>query len=214
MRRHLFACLVGFSALFSLAACKDTTVPESKITPAYTFDHWSKLTPTQKSQGHVSPQAGRQARRIGLPQLRSTIPKLFDGMTWTDRDGRDMFARLSQTLGQADYIFLTENTRDATPLFMKFMDDMAGNLCKKAVDRDMAGENPKKLVILDERDIDKTLRFLRLKFHTIHVPDGSTEGINDLRKLYDRVLVETSDRKKAWYAVCFSTLTAPEFFAY
>jgi hypothetical protein len=58
------------------------------------------------------------------------------------------------------------------------------------------------------------LRFLRLKFHTIHVPDGSTKGIDTLRNLYDKVLLETSDRKKAWFSVCFQVMTAPEFFAY
>ncbi|MCB9638058.1 MAG: hypothetical protein H6727_04025 [Myxococcales bacterium] len=213
---RLFAYLLGLSALLTITACKDSaSIPENQVTPTYTRDHWTTLAPSQTTQGHVSPHAGRQARRLSLKQIRAMVPRLFDGMNWLHSDGKTlMFDRLSSTLGEADYIFQTETTRDATPLFMKFMDDMASQMCNKAVDRDMKGENANKLIVLDERDIDKTLRFLRLKFHTIHVPEGSTKGIDSLRQLYDKTLLETSDRKKSWFAVCFQVMTAPEFFAY
>ena len=45
-----------------------------------------------------------------------------------------MWDVLSRTLGEADYVEVTENNVEATPLFAKFMDDMAAQVCSKALD--------------------------------------------------------------------------------
>ncbi|MEM1009277.1 MAG: hypothetical protein AAGJ35_09750, partial [Myxococcota bacterium] len=122
--------------------------------------------------------------------------------------------RLSRTLGQADYIYLTANNNEITPLFMKFMDDMASSLCHRAVARDLSDKNTKKIIVLNERNIDKTLRFLRLKFHNLYVPDNETKGIAAYRDFYDKVMFRTQDRKQAWQAVCLLMMTTPEFMVY
>jgi len=91
---------------------------------------------------------------------------------------------------------------------------MASNVCHKAVERDLSGKGAKKIIVLDERDIDKTLRFLRLKFHTLYVPVNDQSTNTAYRSFYDNVMLKTQDRKKAWKAVCFLMLTSPEFMAY
>lgn len=182
----------------------------------WSSDHWTKVKPSSPpTSGVVDPQYGRQARRISVLHLRRIIPKLFDGLEWTDSRKNDMFTKLSVTLGQADYVFATQSHRKPTMLFMKFMDDMAGHMCGKAVAADNKNENfEKRMIMRYPRDPDKNLRFLRLKFHTIAVPENSKEGIEKLRTLYDNVLRSTTKIDQAWSAVCVALMTSPEFFAY
>jgi hypothetical protein len=206
-----------FALAGTLAACQQATTPQpgQPLKPSYTSEHWKPLAPQQSQDARLSPHFGRHARRLSVAQLRVIVPRLFGGITWTDSEDRVMFDRLSRTLGEADYVFQTENNRELTPLFMKFMDDMAGNVCKKAVRADLQNsDETKRHVVRYERDIDQTLRFLRLKFHTLYIPPKSLDGINPLRRLYDDILLKTSDRAQAWTGVCVAVLTAPEFFAY
>tara|TARA_B100000609_G_scaffold199691_1_gene206780 strand:- start:8298 stop:8936 length:639 start_codon:yes stop_codon:yes gene_type:complete len=209
-------------ALLWLFACEGQQVTKTADNPStgYINDHWSRIQPTQKKtiRTQVSPSYGRLGRRLTLAQLRTMIPKLFDGMTWEDSRGNNLFNRYARTLGEADYIYLTSTNRQATALFMKFMDDMATNLCDRAVSKDLAEKDEsKRMVVLDQKDIDRTLRHLRLKFHTIYVPESTNKGIKQLRELYDNVLTQTggsSSTSRAWRSVCYAVLTAPEFFAY
>lgn len=199
--------------LAALAAC-DATVSE---VPGTSPDEWTTLTPQDHGSTTILPNTGegREARRMSIDQLRRSIPVLFDGITWTlvNRTGDEEvgFDLLSATLGEADYIRTTQNNEEPSPLFAKFMDDMASDVCTKAIRRDDLGGAPK-LVIVDD-DIDVTLRFLRMKLHGIYVPPDSTEGIASLRALYDDVAA-TESREVAHLAVCMAMLTAPELMAY
>ena len=105
-----------------------------------------------------------------------------------------------------------EVAKNAPELFAKFMDDMAASVCRQAVERDAAGGSPK-LVVAHE-DVTDNLRFLRLKLHGLHVPEGSAEGLEDLRALFDEILTATNDPNQAWWGVCIAMLTAPEMLAY
>jgi hypothetical protein len=155
---------------------------------------------------------------MSVDQLRRSIPMLFGGITWTvDVQGRpvNVFDSLSRTLGEADYIQVTESNGDPNPLFAKFMDDMAGQVCGQAVARD--GQTPEassRLVVREPGDPEANLRFLRLKLHGIYVPEGSTEGLGELRGLYEDILGDTGDAAQAWVGVCVAMLTSPEFMAY
>jgi hypothetical protein len=181
-------------------------------------DAFTHANPSAKGPAVLNPQAeqdGKAARRVSIDQLRNSIPALFGGITWTMRIGRQegtAFDLLSRTLGEPDYIAVTNENLDPSPLFAKYMDDMAGDVCTKAIeaDRTSTGE---KLVMVDA-DVDQNLRFLRLKLHGIWVPDGSTEGLGDLRRLYDDIFAETNDASEAWFGVCVAMLTAPETMAY
>lgn len=187
-------------------------------------DHWNKAQPSASKKVVVGPSFGRFSRRMSVDQLRRTIPRLFNGLSWTYVSrGRtyNYFDTLSRTLGEADYNQINESSRESTSLFMKFMDDMAGNVCNKAVDADLKQTDTSKLsVVRYKEDIDKTLRFLRLKFHAIHVSATSTEGIVHLRKLFDEIVKTSKSKDKAgkeaeaWKGVCIALLTSPEFFAY
>jgi hypothetical protein len=163
-------------------------------------------------------KTGRNARRLSVDNLRRSIPLLFGGITWTARVQNrevEVFDRLSLTLGEADYIQVTENNSEPNPLFSKFMDDMAGQVCGKAVARDQeTNEASERLVARFPNDPAANLRFLRLKLHGIYVPEDSTEGLEDLIRLHEEVIEDTNDTTEAWKGVCIAMLTSPEFMAY
>ena len=208
MKRLYLACSILLFG-FTNSACLDDVLPEHPNT-------WDSLLPTDHGSVSVYPEEeifGKRARRISVDNLRQSIPALFGGITWTNRNGsQNQFDKLSQTLGEADYLNVTQENTEPSPLFAKFMDDMAGNVCEKALEEDGAGTSQHIMMYPD--DVDANLRFLRLKLHGIYVPADSTESLGDLRSLYDDIFALDNDAEKAWYGVCIAMLTAPEFMAY
>ena len=235
--------LFGLVAVFGLVACQDAapvpkqTTPVIKkpvervvtVAPSKFTNHWTKMEPKTTKKGEMEPRYGRKPLRVSIDQLRRSIPKLFNGLTWarkTNSEGKvteTWFDYYARTLGEADYLQLTQNIREATPLFMKFMDDMAGAVCEKAVEADLKEANGEKRSVIRywgidgkaaNYEVDRNLRFLRLKFHAVLVEPSSTKEIEHLRKLYDATLAATKSVDKAWQNVCVAILTSPEFFAY
>jgi hypothetical protein len=183
-------------------------------------DHWS---PTDPMAGNAPTPAGAQgkvARRLSVDHLRRSIPLLFGGATWTSgaNGANENLTVLSRTLGEADYVQVTYNNLQPNPLFAKFMDDMAGQVCGKVVTADKARPTAaERAIVRYPEDVDRNLRFLRLKLHGIFVPDGAMDGLADLRKLYDDTLADgrgATAADGAWLAVCVAMTTAPEFMAY
>ncbi len=218
--------LIAATFAFGVVACDktDDVNPVDPNQPATNVelhdDHWTNTTPADQGPGALDPfdvRSGRDSRRVTVDQLRKSIPMLMNGATWTVRfRGQDLdaFDALSRTLGEADYLEVTEANEDPSPLFAKFMDDMAGQVCSRALQDDAQAPAADRAVVPYPNDVDQNLRFLRLKFHSIHVPDGSTEGIEDLRKLYDDILADTGEAGSAWLGVCIAVITDPELMAY
>ena len=212
----LYICLGIF---FAATACGEQQANQSP-TENYHNNHWSQTTPESVGEAsfhETNSSQVREAQRLTVDHLRKSIPRLFNGVTWTQR-GRNgevnMFDQLARTLGEADYIEVTEANNEPSPLFAKFMDDMAGQVCEKAIGNDLSVATSERSFVRFPEDINENLRFIRLKFHAIHVPENTIEGIEGLRTLYDAILSESGDANIAWYGVCVAVITAPEFMAY
>jgi len=176
-------------------------------------DHWTPADPTAGGPPPAALGQGKTSRRLSVGQLRRSIPQLF-GTTWTSGTNQ-LFDTLARTLGEADYVQVTYDNLQPNPLFAKFMDDMAGQVCGKAVPADAMQADPAmKQVVRYPMDVDANLRFLRLKLHGILVPDGLTTGLEGLKKLHTDVKADTNSADRAWIAVCVAMVTAPEFMAY
>jgi len=187
-----------------------------RIPPKGFRNHWTPIQPSRSVKtGFDSGVVNRLARRVSLRKLRNTIPHLLGGITWRDKRGANMFDKYAITLGRADYIQLNNDNDEVTKLFMKLMDDMATNVCKQAIAADFKQTDAaRRHFVRDQKDVNKTLRYIRLKFHGLYVPANQTDGIKPYRSLYDKVLAAKKDNKVAWELVCVATLTAPEFFVY
>jgi hypothetical protein len=217
-RLHL-TCLVLAIAGCNGSSPGDGTTPPPGGEQTYP-DDWTPTTPADHGPTSIDPGSvveGKTARRMSVDQLRRTIPALFAGITWTvpvNNGQRPGFTALSRTLGEADYIQSNTNNLDPSPLFTKYMDDMAGDVCTKAIAHDHDAVNATDRLVMRETDIDANLRYLRLKLHSLYVPEGSTDSIADLRILYDDVVTGGATAEDGWYAVCVAMLTAPEFMTY
>lgn len=181
---------------------------------------WAPSSPEDRGTATLDPGAvsgdGKIARRLSVDQLRRSIPRLFDGITWTMAVRREQvpgFDALSRTLGEADYIEATFDNLEPSSLFHKYMDDMAGDVCTKVVARDSAAAPGERILVVEPNDVARTLGFMRLKLHGIYVPEGSTEGLEELVELHADIAAGGT-ATDAWYGVCVAMLTAPEFMAY
>lgn len=205
-----------------LSACTVQTTNEGGAQGPTHQDSWTYPMPESQTEVPLQPtnsgpeSTGKQTRRMSVDQLRRSIPALFAGLTWTvparpqPAPGFDV---LASTLGEPDYIQNTANNLDPSPLFAKFMDDMAASVCRQAIERDTAGGRDP-LVVQHPDSRQANLRFLRLKLHGIYVAPDSMEGLEDLQTLYSETLEATEDASQAWWGVCIAMLTAPEMMAY
>ncbi|MBI4816484.1 MAG: hypothetical protein HY791_09500 [Deltaproteobacteria bacterium] len=211
------SAVIGCSTELESQKPQVTSQPEQPSEVMFS-DHWTPVDVTVLGPVVVEPPAvreGRRARRLSVDQLRRSIPSLL-GEEWTARVGREdqnAFDVLSGSLGEADYLAVTAENREPSPLFAKFMDDMAGQVCSRAVQADALRSVDQRLVIPYSDDVNRNLRFLRLKLHGIYVPESSLEGLDELRALFDEIQ-GVSDVESAWVGVCVAMLTAPEMMAY
>lgn len=182
-------------------------------------ERWSSAG-EDRGPGEVGPRPeGRIPRRLSITQIDRTLRSTF-GDTWTTDDPRvEIFPILGPMLGQPDYITDSVESLDPSPLFAKFMDNMAAKKCVTAVLADLGSPPPASPVIVKFRsDVDQNLRYLRLLLHAVYVPPGSTREIADLRELYDTLRANTENPDLAevigWTGVCTAMLTDPEFMTY
>lgn len=201
-------CLAAAIVLALPSGCGDPTVPKGG--PA--TDKVAQAATEPSSPAAATCTA--RPRRLSVAQVEKSIAALFGGIVWrpSPTSKTNYFKTYASTLGKADYITITEESYEPSMLFMKYMDDMAGYVCRQAVARDATEPDwASRLVVPFPDDVDLNLRFLRLKFHSVYVDESDPKAIAPYRKLYEDVLAATSDMKKAWEAVCVAMVTAPEF---
>ncbi len=164
-----------------LAACTQPFEPATTELGLMPVDHPALERP-----------AARRPRRLSHLQLRRSLDAIF-GAPWVE-EGRDVLAELAPTLGDPDFHEITAENLDASPLYVKFMEDLAASVC--------AAAPLSRLAPAGRRDDD--VRALKLALHGEYVPPGQP-GLEPLLALHD------SDGIRA---VCVALLAAPEFFLY
>lgn len=171
-------------------------------------------------------------QRLSVKQLRNSLPVVLGGETWMIGTANGFDAR-AVTLGEPDYIGVVDENLEPSPLYVKFMTDMARNACNRAVVADaaqpvMASRSLQKFVGLtdtvasNKSAVDANLRYLRLAFHGIKVASTDELPIAPLRVLFDdtvKAAIGTGTLTQAhvtegWRTVCVALLTAPEYHLY
>jgi len=172
------------------------------------------------------------AQRLSVKQLRSSLPVALGGETWKIGAANGFDAR-SVTLGEPDYIVVVDENLEPSPLYVKFMQDMARDSCNRAMVADvanavMANRSIEKFVALtdtvatNKAGVDANLRYLRLAFHGMKVDAADDQPIAALRKLFDDTVkaakgsgaVTQAHVTEGWRTVCVALLTAPEYHLY
>jgi hypothetical protein len=212
-------------ALVLPTGCGETTPAAGDDAPSATGT-WTPTAAESSLAPSALPVTERSARRVTVDQLRRSLPALFGGESWTyetqasnrgPAETYELLTVLSRTLGEADFIEVTTPNIEPSPLFQKFMSDLAAQLCAKGLARDAnGGAVEDKLIVPYPQDTDANLRFLRLKFHGIYIAedaDTETDGLAGLRSLYNDIEADTG-AEDAWLGVCIAMVTAPEFLAY
>lgn len=183
-----------------------------------------------ENPGVEVPPASRAVKRLTIDMLAASIPVVAGRdaqgrpITWTLRIGNrqvDALDALSTTLGKPDFIEVTEENTEPSALYLKFMGDMAVNVCTKILDADEGRTNPEERVLvrfasLDETGrsatIDENLRYLELRFLGRRVAPDDEEAIAHLRDVFETA--SRSSPREGWLAVCVALLSAPEFHLY
>ncbi|MEP7120212.1 MAG: hypothetical protein ABJE95_04840 [Byssovorax sp.] len=233
MKRALPLLFAALAACSSGAPSEATgpSLTETPETPAPPVDH-PPIDPAKK------PVTSAVAQRISVAQLRGVFPVVLG----TDVNGKDItwmsgsapaLDKMADVLGEADYAFVTQDNRDPSALYLKFMDDAARDVCGRALTADAARPKATDRVLLrhvepadtattNAAGLDQNLAYLLLRFHGIKVKDGDTARTAPLAKLFTDSVTAAAAGKPAtatevtegWRAVCVALITAPEFHLY
>lgn len=242
--RPLVPALVVPVAVAVLAGCDDArttapgtsgpTVEVTAPTPVLPIDHPPLDPPPDEGPSSA------QVRRLTIPQVRSSITAVLGNdvngqpISWMVSSTLSGFDRFSGALGTADFLNITEDAVEPSALYAKFMGDAARDACNRAlaadnVKADMATRVMTRLVertdtvAKNPEGIDRNLRYLKLRFHGVKVPDDDVARIAALRTLFDTVVRKASNEsanptqaqvRVGWHAVCVALLTDPEFHLY
>ncbi|MBX7096381.1 MAG: hypothetical protein K1X89_01600 [Myxococcaceae bacterium] len=185
--------------------------------------------------GGATGPASSLGQRLTVAQLKASLPVILG----TDATGADItwkigaangFDTRAQALGVPDYIATVDENLEASPLYVKFMNDMARDACGRALTAEAAKAQTDRpvrrfvtttdTVASNKAAVDANLRFLKLSFHGVKVAPGDDAPIASLRALLDDVAkgVATPPTAAAmtegWRAVCVALLTAPEYHLY
>jgi hypothetical protein len=183
----------------------------------------------------VDPLAGTASagtRRLSVAQLRESLPVVLRGHTWKVGNANGFDAR-SGTLGVPDYVSSVEENLEATPLYLKFMGDMARDACNRAVTADAAQADPAQRAVLrfvepqetlssSPGKVNDNLRYLRLAFLGLRADSPDDPAVVQLRGLFDQSVKAAASGGtptrahvlEGWRTVCVALLTSPEFHLY
>lgn len=211
--RHLrlLAATVAFG-------CVETTEPAPTLVQAGT----APSAPEPSVEGATRPR-----RRVDIDQLRANIERVTGGIRWTrPGDGTelvDRFEELQGTLGVPDYLDTTNEERQPTLLFEKFLSDAARDVCADLVQREAGLPEPQRsfLVGLSPLDswatnpsaIEANVQRLLLLWHGRRVEPGSPQ-IHRWLSLYQGAEHIEGEPVRAWRAVCQALFLHPDFTSY
>ncbi len=179
------------------------------------------------------------SQRVTIAQLRGTLPVALgydltgQPITWVYPNGRPGLDVVSLTLGEPNYIDTTEEDLSASPLYLKFMDDLARDACDRGLRADYARNAAADRALLryveaadtvssNASGVNQNLRYLKLRFHGVKIDEADDAAIAPLRDLFARGVQSSAgaatptanDVKEGWRVVCNALLTAPEFHIY
>lgn len=150
----------------------------------------------------------RGPRRMSVDQIERSIEKIGElpaGTVVLDPS-------LALALGYPDYLRVTEESLEPSPLFMKFMMDLAGYICTGLSDYDPMRPMEQR-VLTRFNTKEENIRYMLFRFTGIEGPDGDTY-VSRLTSVWDESVSGARGEKGGPEAVCMALFTSPEFLIY
>lgn len=188
------------------------------------------------------PATARKTRRLSVDQLQTTLPVIAGtdlqgrAITWTvaARNGTIEATAdnaLGKTLGRPDYVTVTFEAAEPDTLYLKFMDDMARDVCPKILDADYGRTSAASRTLLRFTNLDNVsdtaalqtnMAYLHLRFFGDKVT--SNEETAPLMTLFQTVVDQKRQSnpqsddatlaREGWNAVCVGLFLSPSFHLY
>jgi hypothetical protein len=221
------------------SACGEGPDDKAPGGPAVGIDERGPATPidhTPVDPGKIVKSAS--TRRLSVQQLRWSLPKIFGvdaadkPITWMVGTNEGL-TRFDDPLGDPDFLDTTEEGLEPSPLYLKFMDDAARDVCNRALLADAEKASKADRVLLRHVEpvdtaesaaaaVAENLRYLKLRFHGVYVAKDDQAGIAPLLALFaDATAAAAATEPPAeepategWRAVCVGLVLSPEFHLY
>ena len=188
-----------------------------------------------------APVVGRQSARMIVNQLKQSIgvaagkDKNGAPITWTystDNNDFPIFEALGSTLGDPNYIRITEEPAIPNALYVKFAQDIARNVCRqmKEADATLAEKSNRVLTrfiakdeMVNASEIASNLDYLHLRFFGERIGERDEAAVAALSEIFHTAAGESQKAGvptgstaalEGWQAVCIAMLTSPSFHIY
>lgn len=177
--------------------------------------------PGHHGEGEVDEPPGRHMRRMTAAQFHRSLVTVT-GQPWP------YFDELAGAMGQADFAEITDESRELSVTFDKFVHDAALHSCAAAIAADGSGSDAgtvMRWVTVAERDLVKIRRnldYLMLRFlgQEMAAEDPRVEPWMDLLTAEphegepDEGEIDDELMRERWTAVCIGLVTHPDFMTY
>lgn len=172
--------------------------------------------PGHHGEGDAEEPAGRRMRRMTAAQFHRSLV-MVTGQPWP------LFDDYAGAMGQADYAEITDEGRELSVTFDKFVHDAALHSCAAAIAADGDGSDAgtvMRWVTVSERDLVKIRRnldYLMLRFlgQEMDAEDPRVEPWMDLLVAEpDEGELDDALMRERWTAVCIGLVTHPDFVTY
>lgn len=172
--------------------------------------------PGHHGEGDADEPPGRHMRRMTAAQFHRSLVTVT-GQPWPH------FDEFAGAMGQADFAEITDESRDLSVTFDKFVHDAALHSCAAAIAADGDGSDAgivMRWVGVAERDLVKIRRnldYLMLRFlgQEMADEDPRVEPWMDLLTAEpDEGEIDDELMRERWTAVCIGLVTHPDFMTY
>lgn len=210
MRNEVTLLCLGFIGLGCGSQVEDVSEPSPPTVPvtAVPRDAADPLPPHHPPVG--SNVASRGPRRLSVEELERT----WEAAAQLTPDSVQIPENMARSLGDADWLSVTEPSLIPSPLFMKFMVDVAAILCNQVLTADRQRPTENRVVLRYEDDADRNIRQLLLRFWAVDAPADDDPDIVRLRAAFEAARAGPGGELAGWLAVCIALTTSPEFLLY
>jgi hypothetical protein len=232
MSATAYRWIVSGACLAFALSCAETAVDESQTAEPKASHNApiesTRVLVTQQAVGDglhalLNPPIVRERRRMTVEQLDTALRDVTGGIGWDD--GADsVLDDLALTLGQPDFLDVTNEDLNVSPIFSKFLADGARDVCLELMEEDPKRTAEERTFFMkadvtdtalsNPTDVKANFERLILRFHGQRVATDSDEMAQWMTAFEKVGEAYGEDNQGAWQAMCVGLVTHPRFYTY